>query len=175
MRKTILVSLPSLAILSLLLVPATYAAGQSQIVLSCSTPPPQADGHPAKPCVSSETVTTPPIISGGTLYFIGGFWIWCQNPNGGTPYGPDCTGSMYIEEINLGTGVGVYQSTSVSGGAATCSACATGVQVTVTTSDADMSCTFDVPTAPTNGGTNTLSGFCDGVPITFSNMIVHVT
>jgi hypothetical protein len=28
-----------------------------------------------------------------------------------------------------------------------------------------MSCVLNVPTSPTNGGTNTLTGFCDGVPI----------
>ncbi len=171
MRKTALAIIPMLAVLALFVVPSTYAAGVSQIVLSCSTPPPQSSS--TNGCSSSELVSSSPIIVGGTLYVIGGFWVWCQNPNGGTPYGPDCSGSMYIEEITLPSGPGVYETTSVSGSASASGP--TGLQVTFTSSDGDMSCTLNVPTSPTNGGTNALRGLCDSVPIIFSNAVVHVT
>jgi hypothetical protein len=174
MKKTALAVIPMLAFLALLVVPASYAAGQSQIVLSCTTAAPHAGTHPAHPCVSSELATSPPICSpdptcaSGTLYFIGGFWIWCQNPNGGTPYGPDCKGSVYIEEIDLSTGAGKYEATSISGGATP------GIWVTFTSSDGDMSCTLLV-----TSGSSTLSGNCDAgagpIPITFTNANVHVT
>jgi hypothetical protein len=143
-----------------------HAAGVSQIVLSCSQPSPGS--HDANGCASSELVSSPPIIKGDTLYIVGGFWVWCQSPNGGTPYGPDCGGSMYVEEINLGTGAGVYDATSVSGGATATGP--TGLQVTFTSSDGDMSCTLNA-----QAGSSTLPGTCDGVPITFSNSIVRVT
>src|SRR5579863_6253485 len=76
------------------------AAQASQIVLSCTTPAPES--KTTNGCVSSELAPsgTPGIISGGTLYFIAGFWVWCQAPSGGTPYGPDCNGAMYIGEVN---------------------------------------------------------------------------
>jgi hypothetical protein len=169
--RKLAVVLPILAVIGLLPVVPAQAAGVSQIVLSCTTPPPTS--HTTNGCMSSELVTSPPIIDNGTLYFIGGFWIWCQNPNGGTPYGPDCSGSMYIEEINLGTGAGVYETTSIAGGAT--AGGPTGLQVSFTNSDGDMSCALNVPSSPTSGGTNTLSGLCDGVPISFSNSIVQVT
>ena len=149
--------------------PTVRASGVSQIVLSCSTPP--LESHNTDGCSSSELVTTPPIIGDGTLYVVGGFWIWCQNPNSGTPYGPDCSGSVYIEEVNIATSTGVYETNSISGTATG----TTGLQVTFTSSDGDMLCTLHVPTSPTSGGTNTLSGYCDGIPITFSNAVVQVT
>jgi hypothetical protein len=155
----------------LLAVPTASAAGVSQIVLSCTTPPPQSSS--SNGCSSSELVTTPPIISGGTLYIVAGFWVWCQNPNGGTPYGPDCAGSMYVEEVNLATGAGRYDATSVDG---TSSATGnTGLQVTFTSKDGDVTCTLDVPSSPTKGGTNQLGGTCNGVPIVFSHAVVQVT
>jgi len=143
--------------------------GASQIVLSCTTPPPHSQN--TNGCSSSELATTPPIIVGSTLYFIGGFWVWCQSPSGGTPYGPDCNGSMYIEEVNLATGVGHYQATSVNG--ASTATGPTGLQVTVTTSDGDMTCTLEVPTSTDHSAT--LQGTCDGVHIVFSNVLVNVT
>ncbi len=171
MKTRILAIIPILAVLALFAIPTSFASGVSQIVLSCSTPPPHSSS--TNGCSSSELVSTPPIINGGTLYVIGGFWVWCQNPNGGTPYGPDCTGSVYIEEVSLATQTGVYETTSVSGSAAATGP--TGLQVTFTSSDGDMSCTLNVPSSPTNGGTNTLGGLCNGVPISFSNSVVHVT
>ncbi len=142
--------------------------GASQIVLSCSTPPPHSQN--TNGCSSSELVSSPPIIEGSTLYVVAGFWVWCQSPSGGTPYGPDCNGSMYIEEINLATGVGKYQATSVDG---TSAATATGLQVTFTSSDGDMTCTLHVPSSSQHGGS--LTGTCDGVPIIFSNAVINVT
>jgi hypothetical protein len=171
MKKTAFAIIPMLAVIALLAVPAARAAGTSQIVLSCTTPAPKS--HSTNGCSSSELASTPPIIVDGTLYFIGGFWIWCQSPNGGTPYGPDCSGSVYIEEVNLATNVGVYETTSVSGSST--AAGPTGVQVMFHSSDGDMSCTLSVPASPTNGGTNTLSGSCDSLPITFSNAVAHLT
>src|SRR5690349_15354267 len=77
-------------IMVLAVLPATASGNSSnsvsQIVLSCTVPPPES--HSINGCASSELVTTPPIIQGTTLYFIGGFWIWCQSAIGtGTPYG----------------------------------------------------------------------------------------
>ncbi len=69
------------------------------------------------------------------------------------------------------TGTGSYQATSVSGSAAASGP--TGLQVSFTSSDGDMSCVLDVPASPTKGGTNTLSGLCDGVPIKFFNAVVQ--
>jgi hypothetical protein len=165
------VAFPIVAVLGLLPAAPAQAAGVSQIVLSCTTPAPTSPT--TNGCRSSEFVSTPPIIVGGTLYVIGGFWIWCQNPNGGTPYGPDCAGAMYIAEINLGTGAAVYETTSIAGGAT--AAGPTGLQVWFTSSDGDMSCTLNVPSSPTSGGTNTLGGACDRTPIAFSNSVVQVT
>jgi hypothetical protein len=147
------------------------AQGVSQIVLSCTTPPPQS--HTANGCRSSELDGTPPIIIGGKLLIVGGFWIWCQSPNGGTPYGPDCAGSVYVEEVDLATNTGVYDATSISGTASASGP--TGLQVAFISSDGDLSCILNVPTTPTRGGTNILSGSCDTVPITFSNAVVQVT
>jgi hypothetical protein len=169
--RKLAVALPILAVLGLLPVVPAQATGVSQIVLSCTTPAPES--QTTNGCRSSELVTSPPIIVSGTLYIIGGFWIWCQNPNGGTPYGPDCSGSMYIAEINLGTGAVVYETTSIAGGAA--AAGPTGLQVSFTSSDGDMSCTLNVPSSPTGGGTNTLGGLCDGFPISFTKSVVQVT
>jgi len=155
--------------------PRLAAQDVSQIVLSCTTPPPQSQS--TNGCRSSELAPppdgTPPIIIGSKLLIVGGFWVWCQNPNGGTPYGPDCSGSVYVEEVNLVSGAGVYDATSISGTAS--SSGPTGLQVAFTSSDGDMSCILNVPTSPTRGGTNTLSGLCDGVPIKFSNAVVQVT
>ena len=155
------------------ILPTTAASssshGASQIVLSCSTPPPNSNN--TNGCSSSELATTPPIIQGSTLYIVGGFWVWCQSPSAGTPYGPDCNGSMYIEEINLATGVGHYQATAVDGTSTATGP--TGLQVTFTSSDGDMTCKLNVPTSSDHGGS--LSGTCDGVPITFSNAVINVT
>ena len=158
-----------MAVLPVTAAPSNSSNGASQIVLSCSTPPPTS--HNTNGCSSSELATTPPIIQGTTLYIVGGFWVWCQSPSAGTPYGPDCNGSMYIEEINLVTGVGHYQATAVDG---TSSATGpTGLQVTFTSSDGDMTCKLNVPTSSEHGGA--LSGFCNGVPIVFSNAVINVT
>ncbi len=150
-----------------------HAQGVSQIVLSCTTPPPES--HTNNGCRSTELAPpptgTPPIIIGSKLLIVGGFWVWCQNPNGGTPYGPDCSGSVYVEEVDLVTGAGTYQATSVSGSASQSGP--TGLQVSFTSSDGDMTCALDVPTSPTKGGTNTLGGLCDGVPIRFFNAVVQ--
>ena len=143
--------------------------GASQITLSCTTPNPHS--QTTNGCGSSELVTTPPIIVGSTLYFVGGFWVWCQSPSAGTPYGPDCNGAMYIEEVDLATGAGKYQATSVDGHSAATGP--TGLQETFTSSDGDMTCTLDLPTSTDHGAT--LHGTCDGVPITFSNVLVNVT
>ena len=153
--------------------PPLAAQGVSQIAINCTTPAPEA--HTTNGCISSEGAQggTPFIIVGSKLYAIGGFWVWCQSPSGGTPYGPDCNGAIYIGEVNLVTGGAVYETTSVSG---TSSASGTtGLQVTFKSSDGDMSCTLSVPASPSSGGTNTLSGSCDSVPITFSNAVVLVT
>jgi hypothetical protein len=164
----------ALVIMVFAAVPTAAAAnssnGVSQVVLSCTTPAPEsANTHG---CASSELATTPPIIQGTTLYFIGGFWVWCQSPIGAsTPYGPDCAGSIYIAEINLLTGAGPYEATSVDGMSTATGP--TGLQVTFTSSDGDMTCTLDVPTSSTHSGT--LSGSCNGVPIVFSNAVVNVT
>jgi hypothetical protein len=152
-------------------VPASVGGGQSQIVLSCSTPPPASSSPNG--CRSSELATTPPIFVNGKLMIVGGFWVWCQSPVGGTPYGPDCTGSVYVEEVNTSTGAGVYDTTSISGGSSASGP--TGLQVSFTSSDGDMACTLNVPTAPAKGENNTLSGTCDNVPISFSNTVVQVT
>jgi hypothetical protein len=155
--------------------PKLAAQSVSQIVLSCTTPPPESQS--SNGCRSSELAPppggTPPIIIGSKLLIVGGFWVWCQNPNGGTPYGPDCGGAVYVAEVNLVSGAAVYNTTSVSGTASASGP--TGLQVTFTSSDGDMSCILNVPTSPTRGGTNTLSGLCDGVPIKFSNAVVQVT
>ncbi len=145
-----------------------HAASASQITLSCSSPPPQS--HNTNGCTSSNPVFAE---STGTLDFIGGFWIWCQNANSGTPYGPDCKGSTYIEEVNTNAGTGVYQNTPIDGGSQATGP--TGLQVSFTTSDGDMTCTLDVPTSPTSGSSNTVSGTCDGQDITFGNVVVNVT
>src|SRR2546425_4253127 len=155
--------------------PGAVAQGVSQIVLSCTTPPPES--HTTNGCRSSELAAppggTPPIFVGNKLLIVAGFWVWCQNPSGGTPYGPDCAGSVYVEEVNLVSGAAKYDATSVSGTASASGP--TGLQVTFTSSDGDMSCILNVPPTPTKGGTNSLSGFCDGVPIRFSNAVVQVT
>jgi len=164
MKKTALAVVTMLATILMLAVPATYAQGQSQITINCTTAAPHAGSHPAHPCVSSELATTPPIIGGGTLYFIGGFWIWCQSPTGGTPYGPDCKGSVYIEEIDLSTGAGHYEATSISGGATGPSP----LTVTFSSSDGDMTCALTI-------SGSTMTGFCDGTPITFTNVGINIT
>ena len=61
-------------------VPTALAQGASQIVISCTTPGPNS--KTSNGCRSSELSTTPPstppIINAGTLYIVGGFWVWCQ-------------------------------------------------------------------------------------------------
>jgi hypothetical protein len=151
--------------------PPVVAQGASQVILSCTTPPPAS--KTANGCRSSELAGTPPIVVGGKLLIVGGFWVWCQSPGGGTPYGPDCNGAMYIAEVTLATGTVVYETTSVSGTASASGP--TGLQVTFKSSDLDMSCTLNVPASPSSGGGNTLSGSCDSTPITFSNAVVQVT
>jgi hypothetical protein len=158
-------------VFALFAVPSAFAAGASQIVLSCTTPPPQSNN--SNGCSSSELVTTPPIINGETLEIVAGFWVWRQNPNGGTPYGPNCAGSMYVEEVNLATGAGHYDATSVSGNSSATGS--TGLQVTFTSSDGDVTCTLDVPSSPTKGPTNQLGGICNRIPITFSHAVAQVT
>jgi hypothetical protein len=159
------VVIPACVVLSAVAAAPAQAAGVSQITLSCSSPPPQSlDGNG---CVPSNPIFSPVT---GTLDFIGGFWIWCQNPSQGTPYGPDCSGSMYIEEITLPNGPGVYQTTPISGH----SLAGTPWKVWFTTSDGDMTCTLDVPN-PTSNGATSVSGTCDGKSVTFSGVVVNVT
>ncbi|MDG6933961.1 MAG: hypothetical protein JRN68_04625 [Nitrososphaerota archaeon] len=167
MQKSALFLILIVVILPILLVgPSAVAASQTQIILSCSTPPPGS--HVPNGCISSELVGTPPITSGSTLYIIGGFWVWCQSTTGGgNSYGPDCAGSIYVEEVNLVTGAGVYDATAIRGTSDTTTA---PFQVTFTSTDGDMSCTLSV-----TPGSSTLSGTCDKVPITFSDAIVRVT
>jgi hypothetical protein len=150
---------------------AAVTRGVSQIVLSCTTPPPES--HTTQGCRTSELSSTPPRIIDNILYIVAGFWVWCQSPGDGTPYGPDCTGSVYVEEVNLVTGAGHYDATSVDGMSSATGP--TGLQVTFTSSDGDTRCTLDVPASLTHGPTNTLSGACDGVPIVFTNSVVQVT
>jgi len=133
------------------------AAPQTQIILSCSIPVPFSHVPPGH-CSSNSSG----VIVGSTDYVIGGFWIWCQAGSGNS-YGPDCSGSMYIEEVNLNTDVGVYDVTSISGDTSNYP------QITFTTSDGDMACTLTIT------GSSTLSGTCDGTQITFYNVIVQVT
>ena len=159
-------------------VPMAFAAGASQIVISCTTPPPTSSN--SNGCSSSELVSTPPIISAGTLYFVAGFWVWCQSPTSGTPYAPDCNGSMYIAEVDLATGALKYEATSVGGSSS--AGGNTGLQVTFSSSDGDMTCTLDVPTSPTSGHTNQVGGTCgnpnnplSAAPIVFSHAVVNVT
>ena len=155
--------------------PPAAAQGVSQIVLSCSAPNPVASDPNG--CRNSELAGppdgTPPIIVGTTLFIFGGFWVWCQSPNGGTPYGPDCNGAVYVEEVDLVSKAANYEPTSISGNSS--SGGPTGLQVEFKSSDGDLSCTLGVPTSPTTGMTNTLSGFCDGVPISFRHVVVQVT
>jgi hypothetical protein len=161
--------------LTVWMAPSAAAQGVSQITMSCSSPPPES--HTTNGCRSTELAPppsgTPPITIGDKLLIVGGFWIWCQNPNGGTPYGPDCAGSVYVEEVNLVSGAGKYGATSITGSSSASGP--TGLQVSFKSSDGDMACMLNVPANPTSGGSNTLSGFCDGVPISFSNVVVNVT
>ena len=150
---------------------ASVTGGVSQIVLTCTTPPPAS--HSSQGCRSSELSSTPPIIIDNTLYIVAGFWVWCQSPGGGTPYGPDCNGAVYVGEVNLVTGAAHYDATAVDGMSSATGP--TGLQVTFTSSDGDTKCTLNVPASPTQGPTNTLSGACDGVPIAFTNSAVQVT
>jgi hypothetical protein len=143
--------------------PRVAAQGVSQVILSCTTPPPQSSS--TNGCRSLFPIFSPT----GELLFVGGFWVWCQNSTDGTPYGPDCAGAVYIEEVNLTTHTGVYETTSVSG--------TTDVpgQVEFNSSDGDLKCTLSLPAALTRGATNTLSGSCNGQPVTFTNVVVQVT
>ena len=103
-----------------------------------------------------------------------------QAPTTGTPYGPDCNGAMYVVEVDLATGSAKYETTSISGSSS--AGGPTGLQVTFTSSDGDMTCTLDVPTSPTSGSTNQVGGTCgapnnpgSAVPIVFGNAVVNVT
>src|SRR5260370_1929912 len=90
------------AALALLAIPeASATGGVSQIVLSCTTPPPES--HSTNGCRSSELVGTPPIIIGDTLYIVAGFWVWCQSPSAGTPTLPDSPCSGSLDTSNLTT------------------------------------------------------------------------
>lgn len=177
MRRTTGVGVVAAMSVIAVLVTAPRVAAQSvsQIVLSCSTPPPQSSSPNG--CRTSELAPppagTPPIVVGNTLEVVGGFWVWCQSPNGGTPYGPDCSGSLYLGEVDLITNTATYETTSISGSSS--AGGPTGIQVSFTSSDGDMSCMLNVPTSPTRGGTNSLTGLCNGVPISFFNSVVQVT
>jgi hypothetical protein len=148
--------------------PAIAAQGVSQIVLSCTTPNPHSKS--TNGCSSDQVAPIPSATSNEGL-FVGGFWVWCQGPVGpSTPYGPDCNGAVYVAEISA-SGV-TYEATSIDGHSSPLSA--TENQVQFTSSDGDVTCTLDVPAAVTHGST-TLTGNCNGVPITFSNANVQVT
>jgi hypothetical protein len=148
--------------------PKVTAQSVSQIVLSCTTPAPESKS--TNGCASSQEAPIPSANSNEGL-FVGGFWVWCQSPAGAsTPYGPDCAGSVYVEE--LGPGTAVYEATSVDGSAS--QPTSTTLQVEFTSSDGDLSCTLAVPMSPTKRGT-TLSGTCNGVAVTFSDAVVQVT
>lgn len=147
--------------------PPAAAQGVSQIVLSCSDSAPQA----LDPNGCDNTTPAGPITNGSTLFFFGGFWVWCQSPTGGTPYGPDCHGAVYVEEV--GPPANRYEQTPISGSSSLGGT--TGLQVTFTTSDGDLTCILSVPASPTSGPTNTVSGHCNGTLITFSKVVVQVT
>ncbi|HZW85810.1 MAG TPA: hypothetical protein VFE91_07925 [Nitrososphaerales archaeon] len=151
MKKTAPAVILMLAFLIFTFSSTTYAAKQSQVALSCSTPPPQAGTHPANACAFSNIVFP---------FVVGGFWIWCQNPTtGGTPYGPDCSGSLYY--ANVFTGAYVARSiTGTSSGFPT---------ISFTSSDGVISCSLTI------SGSSTLTGTCNGTPITFSNVNIQVT
>lgn len=143
---------PVVVVLGILLAThSALAASPTQIVLSCSIPPPES--HSPNGCSSSQSG---PIISGGTAYIIGGFWVWCQTSSDNA-YGMQCAGAMYMVENS------VYETTSISGTANA------GPTVSFTTSDGDMTCHLTVT------GSSTLSGTCDGTPITFYNVIIVET
>ena len=172
----VLTSIVVLTWLASLAVPTSFAQGASQIVLSCTTPNPNTVN--TNGCSSTEAVTTPPIINAGTLYLVGGFWVWCQAPTSGTPYGPDCNGAMYLAEVDLATGTAKYETTSVSGSSSV--GVNNNLQVMFTAKDGDVTCTLSVPASPTSGPTNQLSGHCGTtnpptVPIVFGHAVVKVT
>jgi hypothetical protein len=150
LKKTAFAVIPILAFLVFAFVPAAYAAKQSQIVLSCSSAPPEAYGHPAHPC-AFDNIAFP--------YVVAGFWIWCQSPQSGTPYGPDCTGSVYYANVLTG----VYTSRSISGDASGYPT------ITFTSSNGVISCSLTI-TSP-----STLSGTCNGDSINFYNVLIRVT
>jgi hypothetical protein len=70
--------------------------------------------------------------------------------------------------FNLETGK--YTATSISGTAFADA----GLDVSFTSSDSELSCTLSIATS-TKSHTNTVSGTCNGTPITFSNVGVNVT
>jgi hypothetical protein len=144
------------------------AEAVSQIVLSCTTPNPHSVS--TNGCSSDQQFPIPAANS-PELLFVGGFWVWCQSPVGpSTPYGPDCGGSVYVAEISESGET--YEATAVGGHSSPLSA--TENLVEFTSSDGDVSCTLEVPNAITHGAT-TLTGKCNGLPITFSNANVQVT
>jgi len=51
---------------------------------------------------------------------------------------------MYVAEVNLATGTSKYEATSISGGSS--AGGNTGLQVTFTAKDGEVTCTLDVPT-----------------------------
>jgi hypothetical protein len=170
MRKAIVSVLVAAAIAASMvwLTTKVEAQGVSQIVLSCTTPNP--DSVSTNGCSSSQEAPIPSANSPEGL-FVGGFWVWCQSPVGpSTPYGPDCAGSVYVAEISASGET--YEATAVDGHSSPLNAKEN--QVEFTSTDGDVSCTLDVPNSVTHGGT-TLSGTCNGVPITFSNANVQVT
>lgn len=158
----------SMAIVLSWLAPTITAQSVSQIVLSCTTPAPNS--KTTNGCHSDQSAPIPSANAAEGL-FVGGFWVWCQSPVGpSTPYGLDCNGSVYLAEISAGGET--YEATSIHGYSAPLSG--TQSQVEFTSSDGDVSCTLDVPASVTHGST-TLSGTCNGVPISFSNANVQVT
>ena len=149
--------------------PQLSAQRASQITMSCTTPNPHS-GDP-NGCRSSQSV---PFFSpdGTKALFLGGFWVWCQNPNNKGPYA-DCNGAVYVEEIDLATGAAKYDVTSISGDSSVGGP--TGLQATIESKDGDTTCVFDVPASPTSGPSNTVNGTCNGVPITLMAVVANVT
>jgi hypothetical protein len=161
--KSTLALIPFVVVLGILLAShSAIAASPTQLIMSCTIPAPGSNSPNG--CSSTEGVTTPNIVVGDTIYIIGGFWVWCQ-VSGQDAYGLQCAGSMYIFEANTITHAGSYEATSISG-QATASSPPT---VSFTTSDNDMTCVLKVISQ------STLSGTCDGYPITFSNVIITTT
>lgn len=146
------------------------AAGQPQLVLSCTIPPPES--HSPNGC-GFQPANQPPIAVGadGVPYFVAGFWIWCQSATGsGTPYGPGCAGGAYFVNLNTNT----YVASSISG-----SDFAWGQYIVVnfTAAKVGVTCYLFVP--PTSGQESVpyaCGSFPGSVPSTvFTNVLVRVT